>query len=235
MQNWSSQTLTHVGHLVGSAQVTVLPPGRAQLLDLCELANRWHGLSCASCSSAVRALWGGLATLAPPKLYVYGTCSLLVHGLSVVLLRGCLCVGARALLEGCSTVGCCVMQSVFCCIGAWRAPNVIYPVVGLLCLRPHVRSQPRHAWQFRRARSVGPCVRPPPYSAALLSASAAMHELFGSAVSVGWIRRNGRRCFSLTGVVFKPRVGWWPSKTQTKCTSVSGGLHVSGRAWYATA
>ena len=41
VQNWSSQSPTHAVYLAISAQATVLPPGRAPLLGLCELAYRW--------------------------------------------------------------------------------------------------------------------------------------------------------------------------------------------------
>lgn len=140
----------------------------------------------------------------------HGTLSPLVHGLSVVLLRGCLRVGARALLEGCSKVAAAV-----CSVLHWCLARIMCSFSRGLCLGPHLRSQPRHAWPFRRARFVGPYVRPSLYSAVLVPASAAMWRCCEC-----WLDSMQRACFPLPGVVSTPHVGWWPSKSQKQSTPV---------------
>ncbi len=196
VQNWSSQSITHVVYLAISAQATVLPPGRAQL-DLRELAPLGY-----PAQAAVLLLGRCGVVWRRWRRRIHGTLSPLVHGLSVVLLRGCLRVGARALLEGCSK-----LAAAVCSVLHWYLARIMCSFSRGLCLGPHLRSQPRHAWPFRRARFVGPYVRPPLYSAVLVPASAAMWRCCEC-----WVDSMQRACFPLPGIVSTPHVGWWPSK-----------------------
>ena len=133
----------------------------------------------------------------------YGTCSPLVHGHP-----WCCCGGAY--VSGpvlCSKAAAQLAAALCSVLMHWCLARTMCLFSRGLCLGPHVRSQPRHAWPFRRARSVGTYVRPPLYSAALVPASAAMWQCCEC-----WLDSMQRACFPLTGVVFKQHVGWWPSK-----------------------
>ena len=219
VQNWFSQSITHVVYLPISAQATVLPPGRAQLLDLRELAT--VGLSCASCSSAVRALWGGLAALAPPKSwngwYAQSPGAWAIRGAAAGVPTCWGACPARRLQQSC----CCSMQCLHWCLA-----RIMCSFNRGLCLGPHLRSQPRHAWPFRRARFVRPYVRPSLYSAVLVPASAAMWRCCEC-----WLDSMQRACFPL------PRRGRFHTTrglvalkiTKTEYTSVYGGLQACGR------
>ena len=123
----SSQSITHVVYLAISAQATVLPPGRAQLLDLRELAIRWAILRKLQfcCESAVG--WSGGA----------GAAEVMVR--SVPWCMGypwCCCGGAYVLGRVlCSKAAAKLLlrYAVFC-IGAWRA-SCVRSVVGRVWVR----------------------------------------------------------------------------------------------------
>ena len=73
------------------------------------------GLSCASCSSAVRALWGGLAALAPPKSWcVQSPGAWAIRGAAAGVPTCWGACSARRLQQSC----CCGMQCSALVLGA---------------------------------------------------------------------------------------------------------------------
>ena len=89
----------------------------------------------------------------------------------------CCCGGAYVLGRVLSSKAAAKLAAALCSILLhWCLARTVCLSSRGLCLGPHVRSQPRHAWQFRCARSVGSYVTPPLYSAALVPASVAMWQ-----------------------------------------------------------